>query len=965
MNTISGTFFQPFINGFNQFTTRLNPFAPQQQQQTRPPGPQQFQNFNAVPVQSQQQTPQQSTGAQFPPPGQNLRQNFQTIRFPSGQVVSQNQQFGVISNTNPSVQPQFPGFNSQQFNSQPQAPPQQPPQQQAPFAGFDSQFSQSPQQRFPPSQDSGLSSGFVVNTPQGIQSSSALSQSFRPLANQGQSQPSPPRQLDDQQIAQTTDQALDFSRAPEQFRSTTFSPQFDNGIQQDLINGARVRLRPLSTTVGSVGSSETQAPRRPVSRVRSRPTTPTPAARAPARVPVRELPPRTPTASRERRPTNDVISSSPSPPRLNTIQEFIRGSSNESPTPPPIISRVRGRPIVPEDFPGPSQAVRGATPDDEEEEEQKAAPSRGAFSNPRGRGSSASGSGRGPTSSGKRNRVRIVPTGNRARQPVNRVPVNEKKKDVNDFKERPRATGNTRVRPQSNRLPFTATDLDDKEEVDASDLPDNNSGRRLRPATRFSSSSPPRRKLRPFTTEDPPRESTSKNLISLIPTVPSRNRDSGKSIVDKTIKPKPVQSTTSIANLLSTDDFDLAAVVEALRANSREQFDLDILNAQVKAVEHEEQLELTGGRGPKFSSPPNSIPLDDDNEESNIIPFSDVPSDDGVNNDPEELDGSAITVINLQKDRAKQNFKGFIDTDLIDDSLRKSTSRPPFVPTISPQFRLTTTKRTTTTTTPKSTSPFVKTTTTSRPPSSSSVRFLPTSLPPIRDENKFTTRASTTTRRSTSTSSFSTTTKEQEKEKEAKVSVSVSTSLSSTSSSSSSSSSSQASIQDQLDKLQSALDPWAIINNNDKSTPSTTTESTTRLSLFKIRTLPTKRTTTTTTFKPRSLADLFKLRNGQKLTNEDKEDIETEKPRLSPLLKNNSGSKDKDNNIFGQSAVEKLKSRLEKFRPKAKKIPTTTTTTTTTTTSTTTTTTTQKSTTSRKHQKKRPKTVKDILGIMI
>jgi hypothetical protein len=158
------TFFQPFINGFNQFTTRLNPFAPQQQQ-TRPPGPQQFQNFNAVPVQSQQQQqqpPQQSTGSQFPPPGQNLRQNFQTIRFPSGQVVSQNQQFGVISNTNPSVQQQFPGFNSQQFSSQPQAPPQQQqPQQQTPFAGFDSSdfagFSQTPQQRFPPSQDGGLS----------------------------------------------------------------------------------------------------------------------------------------------------------------------------------------------------------------------------------------------------------------------------------------------------------------------------------------------------------------------------------------------------------------------------------------------------------------------------------------------------------------------------------------------------------------------------------------------------------------------------------------------------------------------------------------------------------------------------------------------------------------------------------------------------------------------------------------
>ena len=409
-------------------------------------------------MQSQQQ-PQQPTGSQFQPPGQNLRQNFQTIRFPSGQVVTQNQQFGVISNTNPTVQQQF-GFNSQQFPSQPQAPPQQQQQQQAPFSQFDSQFSQ--QQRFPPSQDGGLSSGFSLTSPQGIQSTSALSQSFRPLqpTNQGQPQslPPPQRPLDDQQIAQTADQALDFSRAPEQFRSTTFAPQFDNGIQQDLINGARVRLRPLSTTVGSVGSSEPQRPdadtsslsRRPVSRVRSRPTTPTPAGRLPSRErgPVRELP-RNPTGSRERRPLNDFISSSPSSvtPRLNTIQEFIRGSSNESPTPPPIISRVRGRPIVPEDFPGPSQAVRGAVPDDEEDEQQKAEPSRGSFSNPRGRAPSGSGSGRGSSSSGKRNRVRIVPTGNRARQPLNRVPPKEQNNSVDKFKEQPRASGNTGGRP--------------------------------------------------------------------------------------------------------------------------------------------------------------------------------------------------------------------------------------------------------------------------------------------------------------------------------------------------------------------------------------------------------------------------------------------------------------------------------------------------------------------------------------
>ena len=43
------------------------------------------------------------------------------------------------------------------------------------------------------------------------------------------------------------------------------------------------------------------------------------------------------------------------------------------------------------------------------------------------------------------------------------------------------------------------------------------------------------------------------------------------------------------------------------------------------------------------------------------------------------------------------------------------------------------------------------------------------------------------------------------------------------------------------------------------------TTSTTKLSLFNIRTLPPRTTTSTTTFKPRSLADLFKHRAGQKV----------------------------------------------------------------------------------------------------
>ena len=49
--------------------------------------------------------------------------------------------------------------------------------------------------------------------------------------------------------------------------------------------------------------------------------------------------------------------------------EFIRGDPEDAPTPPQTITRVRGRPIVPEDFPGPSQAVRGAFEDEQEEDE--------------------------------------------------------------------------------------------------------------------------------------------------------------------------------------------------------------------------------------------------------------------------------------------------------------------------------------------------------------------------------------------------------------------------------------------------------------------------------------------------------------------------------------------------------------------------------------------------------------------
>lgn len=94
---------------------------------------------------------------------------------------------------------------------------------------------------------------------------------------------------------------------------------------------------------------------------------------------------------------------------------------------------------------------------------------------------------------------------------------------------------------------------------------------------------------------------------------------------------------------------------------------------------------------------------DEDNEENNLIPFSDVPHGDPSTSasgpeEPDSLPDREITVINLQKEKTKQNFKGFVDTDLIDDNLRQveetpeteapiplpvpvPPSPPPFVPT--------------------------------------------------------------------------------------------------------------------------------------------------------------------------------------------------------------------------------------------------------------------------------------------
>ena len=142
-------------------------------------------------------------------------------------------------------------------------------------------------------------------------------------------------------------------------------------------------------------------------------------------------------------------------------------------------------------------------------------------------------------------------------------------------------------------------------------------------------------------------------------------------------------------------------------------FDPNILIAQVQATKAD-HLDL-----PDHHHHPQQTKLGkdakdviDDSEESNIIPFADVPSDDGVPSE-QVFEDTDITLINLQRDKAKQNFKGFVDTDLIDDNLRTTPEDdagfPVFIPTRPPPPRRVSPARSTTSsttrgvTTPKST----------------------------------------------------------------------------------------------------------------------------------------------------------------------------------------------------------------------------------------------------------------------
>ena len=109
-------------------------------------------------------------------------------------------------------------------------------------------------------------------------------------------------------------------------------------------------------------------------------------------------------------------------------------------------------------------------------------------------------------------------------------------------------------------------------------------------------------------------------------------------------------------------------------------FDPNILIAQVQAAKADDfdDLDNLGPTSSKLNrqrGPSSQNPIIDNSEESNIIPFADVPEDENVPHE-QNFDDRDITVINLQKDKAKQNFKGFVDTDLIDDSLRNRNPPP-------------------------------------------------------------------------------------------------------------------------------------------------------------------------------------------------------------------------------------------------------------------------------------------------
>ncbi len=824
------------------------------------------------------------------------------MRFSNGQGFTSNQQFGVVSDT-------------QAFGGGVGAPPPPaaapapaPPPQQGngfSFSDFPSPasgstldgsgstvFRQSPQRFPPPSDGRPVLSGFAISSPQGVQSSNAFNQAFGRDQQQQEFVPATPSS------SQNGFSPLFEDPAPPAPPSLVPQPAIPVQQVEEVSN---VRVRPLSDG-GAVEQPRTRG-RVPVV-VASREVVDEDSSsnRFRGRRPVAEIAPEEEQAQEEDAFTSfhsdpfqtDFVSGPPRPRGtklpVNTPRTPTRKppSPSSAPTPPRSLSRVRGRPIVPEDFPGPTAAVRAplttptpSIPEEEEKEEDKS-PRRFLSRTRLGRPG-----------------VRIIPTGKRARRPVlgDRqkevtekptpvpVPITEPPKEEPappaDLPETPRASS-----VSSGRL--NRVSLDNKPTTGSSGR------RRFRPSTSLLNRNralvTPRRRLRPL--GDRPKPTKAPETVSVAPS--SRRKPAVPDPASSSFF-KPTESSTTTRQRPrggSPAAPSTASPIDALHTTKALAFDPNILIAQVQATKADDErgeIGATGGRPSKIrgSGVGRNPPVIDDSEESNIIPFSDVavpavpPSAEGAptavggggpfdsprgTDEQTSLDDADITVINLQRDKGKQNFKGFVDTDLIDDSLRHREDdghgHHPFIPTRSPIV----------------TAPPPPPTTTPEPPrTTGSPGFIPTSLPVF--------------------------------------------------SSSTEGNSRPVSINDKLDRLQSNLDPWAHIQREKEQQeqqetvgPTTTqTTATTRPSLFRIRTHAPKTTTqSTTTFRPRSLADLFKHRNGQKI-------IYTEQaerpPSSSPSQERNRGRpaplpKTTTENVAGvdEERLSRIKDRLDRFK---------------------------------------------------
>ena len=565
----AGTFFTPFLNGFNQFTTRFNPFGrPLQSQPVFQQFPSQSQTFGQQrpaaapppppPQQPQQQQPAPSSRPLQPTASPNFGNNFQTVRFPA-----QNQQFGVFPSQPQQQQPQFASFPQQQPRPQSQQPPPRPaftafnqfspstpvvptqtapPLRQAateantppPFTPLQNQppspqFNQ-PQvfnqqsSRFPP--QGSVSSSFAISSGTGSQSTSDFTQSFSgslpPLRGSGggedDQQPQQSFDIESQQEAFRnsggggSSSAIDNTfasfpgRVPLRQNLPTKQPsaaeQQQASITEDTINGARVRIRP----VGTIGNTDP-------TRIQELPNIEVTSPRA--RQPLVTRDPRQPSTGGGRDPDTRLGPTGVRVVRVRPTNRPFRTENftpvefipQQEATPPPVITRVRGRPIVPDDFPGNPSAIRGKTPLDEDDFDVPTGPGQDSsnsgggneFNNNRGRFPSSSTTATGPSGSNTRTRtrLRIVPTGNRARRPV----------DNNSPSEEPRATSLSGSRGGSapgNRIPFSSfgNDANSDSDTTASGFP----RRRLRPVNRLPQQQQPQpptpvRPLRPFIQE--------------------------------------------------------------------------------------------------------------------------------------------------------------------------------------------------------------------------------------------------------------------------------------------------------------------------------------------------------------------------------------------------------------------------------------------------------------------------------